>query len=323
MAENKKILRIAKGELRDNAVWFMRQAGRYLPDYEKLKGGRTFIQVLSDPQSIFDISLLPLKYMEVDAVVVFTDILLPLTKMGYRVSYENGISVTGSKEEGTDLYEPLSLALGRISESFSGKTLIGVVGGPFTTLSYVYDRGEVGYPRTKEAIASGNVGILRELTERIIEFAQLQAKSGADVIQIFESWLGSVPGGFYNRHLEENEVYFVEKVKEIGKPVIFFSEGTSHLEEKIVQLSADVYSVDWRTDLDKFHNICPDCVLQGNLDPYILGAGEKYLTGEVARIMKSGKKFRGHIFNLGHGVPPWADWRKLEYVSREVRNFER
>ncbi|MCL4447532.1 MAG: hypothetical protein M0Z77_11980 [Thermoplasmatales archaeon] len=323
MNGNKKVLQIAKGELQDNAVWFMRQAGRYLPEYESMKAGRPFIQFLRDPQTIFDVSTLPLKYLDVDAIVVFTDILLPLTKIGYDLSYESGISVQESSKEDFDLYSPLKVGLKRIAELHSDKTIIGVVGGPFTTLSYIHDGGKGGYRRTKEILASGDSEILSTLTERIVEFASVQVDSGADVIQIFDSWLGGVSESYYDNHLGKNEAYFVNRIKELGKPVIFFSEGATHLYEKLLDLKADVYSIDWRMDLDRFRNICSDCVVQGNLDPYLLGADDRYISKETIRIMQQGKRFRGHIFNLGHGVPPWTDWRKLDVIAREVHSYPR
>ncbi|MEM0135837.1 MAG: uroporphyrinogen decarboxylase family protein [Thermoplasmatales archaeon] len=321
--ETKKILRIAKGELRDNAVWFMRQAGRYLPEYELLKAGRPFSQFLKDPQAIFDVSSLPLKYFDVDAVVVFTDILLPFTRMGYSVNYENGISVSENRKEDFDYYLQLSKGIRRISETHSGKTVIGVVGGPFTTLSYLFDGGNVGYSKTKEELISGDGRRVSAIIEQIIDFAKLQADAGVDVIQVFDSWLGSVSENYYQRHLRENEAYFIDKIKELGKPVIFYSEGSSHLYRALLDLAPDVYSIDWRMDLDSFRNICGDCIVQGNLDPYMLGTSDEYLKNETRRIMRQGSAFRGHIFNLGHGVKPWTDWRKLSLITNEVHKYEK
>ncbi len=318
----KKILEISKGDLQDNAVWFMRQAGRYLPEYESQKKGRTFLEMLKDPSTITRISSLPLNYLEVDAIVIFTDILIPFTKLGYAVSYENGISVKEGNKEDFDYYAPLSKALGKISEDHGEKTIVGVVGGPFTTLSYLYDQGKSGYHRSKEVLASGEGGVLKELTEEILEFARVQVDAGADIIQIFDSWLGGVSENYYADHLERNEKYFVEKVKELGKPVIFFSEGASHLYPKFIELRPEVFSIDWRMSIDGFGEICKDCVVQGNLDPHLLGTDDEYLKSETSRIMDQGRRLKGHIFNLGHGVLPWTDWRKLAMVAKEVHAYE-
>jgi uroporphyrinogen decarboxylase len=321
--EGKKILKIAKGELQDNAVWFMRQAGRYLPEYDSLKAGRQFVDFLNDPKAIFEVSSLPLKYIDVDAIVVFTDILLPFTRMGYRVKYENGISVIRDEKEELDYYPSLSAGIERISEGHPEKTIIGVVGGPFTTLSYLYDGGDGGYRKTKEKLISSELETLSLLTDKIVEFAKSQSDAGADVIQVFDSWVGNVSETFYMKHIREMESRFLERIKALGKPVIFYSEGSSHLYRQFLELEPDVYSIDWRVDLDRFRDICNDCIVQGNLDPNILGADDRYLRDETRRIMKQGSKFRGHIFNLGHGVKPWTDWKKLALIAKEVHKFER
>ncbi|MCL4334421.1 MAG: hypothetical protein M1290_04025 [Candidatus Thermoplasmatota archaeon] len=323
MKGNKRVLEIARGNLQENAVWFMRQAGRYLPDYDSLKGGRTFLDMLGDPITISRVSSLPLKYMDVDAIVIFTDILVPLTRMGYVVNYDDGITVTKRKGEEVDYYQPLADAIRKIKEEHGDKTLVGVVGGPFTTLSYLYDQGGTGYHLTKEVLASGHRTILKKLTDEIVDFAKLQAGAGVDVIQVFDSWLGWVSDTFYSNHLEQNESYFMEKIKDLGKPVIFFSEGSSHLYRKFIALRPDVYSIDWRMNLRGFGELCTDCILQGNLDPHILGADDSYLKKETERIMDEGKGLRGHIFNLGHGVPPWADWKKLALIAGEVHSYDR
>ena len=320
---NKKVLKIAMGELNDNAVWFMRQAGRYLPDYAAIKKGRPFSELLKDPNTIVEMSALPFKYYNPDAVVIFTDILLPYARIGYSVSYENGISVNKTESEVFDYYSVLVEGIRRISTDFADKTIIGVVGGPFTTLSYLYDRGRDGYARTKEKISSGETGILNDLMEEIIEFAEIQTRSGVDVIQVFESWLGTVSENFYENHLEKIERYFIENIRDLGKPVIFFSEGSSHLYRHLINLKPDVISLDWRLELREFKKMCYDCIIQGNLDPYLLNSGDDYLRKETRRIMDQGAKLKGHIFNLGHGVPQWADYKKLALVESEVHNYDR
>lgn len=320
---NKKIQLISKGELDESAVWFMRQAGRYLPEYTAIKNGKPFIDLLKDREKIEKISLLPLKALNVDAIVVFTDILLPYTRMGYEIDYESGITLK-KKDSGTfDYYVELREAVSKISSVNTEKTIIGVVGGPFTCLSYLYDHGMKGYYETKSRIVNGDTAVLKHLIEELIEFTSLQVRSGVDVVQVFDSWIGSVSESFYENYLEKYEDYFVEKIRELGKPVIFFSEGSSHLYPKLVKLNADVFSIDWRIELARFKEYCNGCIVQGNLDPYLLNSSEEFLRKETRRIMDQGKDFQGHIFNLGHGVPPWADVKKLKLIVEEVHNYER
>jgi uroporphyrinogen decarboxylase len=321
MATEKKILKIAKGDLKENAVWFMRQAGRYLPRYQELKGNKRFAEMMRDRETIKRISLLPLEYLKTDAIVVFTDILLPYLTMGYEVDYENKLEVKKSRMDEFDYYRELSFAIADLQATHHEKTIIGVVGGPFTTYSYLNEKDKGGYAETKVNIASGDGKVLKNLTEEIIQFADIQARSGADVIQVFESWIGSVSENFYDNNLKRLESYFIEQIRNLGKPVIFFSEGSSHLYERLIKFHADVYSIDWRTSLSTFGKICGKCIVQGNLDPYLIGLDDERLKMEVRRIMDEGREFTGHIFNLGHGVPTWADYRKLNMISSEVLKY--
>ncbi|MEM0141207.1 MAG: uroporphyrinogen decarboxylase family protein [Thermoplasmatales archaeon] len=319
----KVILRISRGDFDDNAVWFMRQAGRYIPEYEEIKRGRKFSDILADEDAIYRLSILPMKYIKTDGIVMFTDILVPLRSMGFNVTYENGIEVTKEESVSPFSYNGLSSAIKRVSENYGDMTIIGVMGGPFTTLSYVYDKGRSGYHLTKrEVLEKGDV-LLSNIIESILGFGKLQADSGVDVIQIFDSWLGSLSETFYEMHVRKWEEYFVEKVKELGKPVIFFSEGASHLSDVLSRLDVDVFSVDWRRTLGKYASVFNNHAIQGNLDPNLLDSPDLYLKKEVRRIMNDGKLFRGHVFNLGHGVPYWADWKKLSMIANEVHSYER
>ncbi|MCL4412126.1 MAG: hypothetical protein M1526_02055 [Candidatus Thermoplasmatota archaeon] len=319
MSESKIIFRIAKREINENAVWFMRQAGRYLPEYSVLKNKYSFLGMMKDSEVIEGVSTLPLKYFPTDGIVVFTDILLPLTKIGLKVSYENGIEISEEKEE-FDYYPPLRKAINRISQGHSNKTIIGITGGPFTVLSYALDKGEKGYPKTKLSLLDGKP--TDRLIEELVSFAKLQVDAGCDIIQVFESWVGNVSLNFYRKFLGELEEEFIRRVKELGKPVIFFSEGSTHLFGEFSKTEIDVFSIDWRTGFQAFKEKCQNCVVQGNLDPYLLSADDAFLRGEIRRIMSEGRKMEGHIFNLGHGVPPWADPGKLNFIVDEVKKFE-
>ncbi|MEM0138158.1 MAG: uroporphyrinogen decarboxylase family protein [Thermoplasmatales archaeon] len=318
----KTVLKISRGEARENAVWFMRQAGRYLKEYQEIKRGRTFNDLLADPDAIYHLSVLPTKYIKTDAIVIFTDILIPLGLMGYKVSYENGINVTSGDTDYKELPQGLSQAIKMVSRDYGDLTIIGVLGGPYTTLSYIYEKGKAGYHLAKREVLERGEVLMSQVIENTLNFGKLQADSGVDVIQIFESWLGSLSETFYEMHVKQWEEYFVEKVRELGKPVIFFSEGTSHLSRALSRLEADVFSVDWRQSLNRYLEVYGDRVVQGNLDPDLLDSPDIYLRKEVRRIMTEGKSFKGHVFNLGHGVPKWANWSKLSFVADEVHNFD-
>jgi len=320
---SKKILKIARGEYAENAVWFMRQAGRYLPDYRKIREKTSFNDILKDRNLIRKITLAPLNYFSTDGLVIFTDILVPLFNLGYEVTYEKGIQITNHRDEEFDYYNELKHAISAISAEKKDLTIIGVVGGPFTTFSYVSDGGHAGYPVTKARIVDGSTDELDDLMDEILLFARRQVDSGVDVIQVFESWIGSVSEYFYSEHLRSMEEEFIENLSSLGVPIIFFAEGASHLYGEICKLPVDVFSIDWRMQLKDFKKYCDDSILQGNLDPYLLRSSDEYISREVREIMKQGRAFKGHIFNLGHGVPPWADPKKLKFITEEVHAYGR
>ncbi len=319
---SKKILRIARGEYTDNAAWFMRQAGRYLPDYRKIRAKVSFNNILRDRDLIKKITLAPLNFFPTDGLVIFTDILVPLFNLGYEVTYEKGIEITKRREREFDYYDELKHAIASISTEKQDLTIIGVVGGPFTTFSYVNDGGRTGYPVTKARIVDRDTDELNALVDEILLFARSQIDAGVDVIQVFESWIGSVSENFYSEHLRSMEEEFLENLSSLGVPIIFFAEGATHLYGELCRLPVDVFSLDWRMQLKRFNKYCSGSVVQGNLDPYLLKSSDDYIAKEVREIMKQGKAYRGHIFNLGHGVPPWADPRKLRFITEEVHAYE-
>lgn len=318
--KDKIVLRIANGEYRGNAVWFMRQAGRYLPEYSSIRANRKFLELMKDHRTIIDITKLPLNYYDTDALVIFSDILIPATRLGYSLSYEGRIEVKKMRDD-FDYYTELSLALKKIAASYPHKTIIGIVPGPFTFLSYLLDGGERGYPNTKKFLMESGDSI-DSIIDELVNFARLQAENGADIIQVFESWIGNVSSRYYDNFIQQIEEGYLKRLKSLKRPIIFFSEGSSHLYDRISLLKANVYSLDWRTDLSYFKNFCEDCIVQGNLDPNLLSLDKEKLKEEILKIMKEGSEMKGHIFNLGHGVPQWADPVKLNFIVETVKEFE-
>ncbi len=318
--EDKIVLKIARGEKKGNAVWFMRQAGRYLPEYSLIRGNRKFLEMMMDSKTMVEITALPLNYFDTDALVIFSDILIPATKLGYSLNYEGGISMKRGVDD-FDYYAPLSKAMKEIASSYSKKTIIGITPGPFTFLSYLYDNGERGYPNTKKAIIEGieNINII---IDELYNFSSVQSENGADIIQIFESWIGNVSSNFYGKYLKKIEIEYISRLRELKKPLVFFSEGSSHLFKEISELNADVYSIDWRSDFLHFKKFCDECIVQGNLDPNLLSLNDEYVNNEIKRIMREGSEMKGHIFNLGHGVPLWTKPEKLKYIVQRVKEFE-
>ncbi len=300
--------------------WFMRQAGRYLPEYKMLREKTGLNGMFLDPNIVAYVTELPIKYFDPDYLVLYTDILLSLEFLGFKVDFERGPTVLKNNDD-SSIYEVLSSAIGKIKKDHPDRKLIGITGGPFTLMSYVYDGHDKGYKNTKREIIEENDKV-SEFVRASIEFAKLQADSGCDIIQIFESWIGNVSSSDYEEFLHDYEYSLIKEIKRFGKPVVFFAENLAHLLPYIIDLNADVLSLDWRIDLKKLYAEYPYLVIQGNLDPWYLFLNDDTLSRKVEDILRYGDGFAGHIFNLGHGVPPETDYHKLILVSKVIRNHE-
>ncbi len=303
--------------------WYMRQAGRYLPEFAELRKGG-FLNMLLDPETMRSASMLPLKYYNPDGIIIFSDLLVPLFKTGRIVNYESGLQIS-EDQHSVKIYDQIVSNTSKTLKVFrqSEKTAIGFVGGPFTVASYLFDGRTAGYPNTKRILQDGLMPELIEpIIDAILDYAKVQCDSGAEAIQIFDSWIGSLSTELYRKYLDEIERHFVDSVKRLGKPVIFFAEGASHLYDLIKEMSYDCISIDWRMTLDQYSSIDSTRPIQGNLDPYLLASNTTSLIKETKKILAEGRKFPGHIFNLGHGVPQYADVSKLVSISETVRGYK-
>ena len=320
----KILLQNLKGEETEGVpFWYMRQAGRYLPEFAGFRK-EGFLNMLLNFETMVSVSSLPLRYYDPDGIIIFTDLLVPLLKTGRMIHYDENLRIS-EDYTANNLYDRISRstskALNKLSQT--EKTVIGFVGGPFTVASYIFDGRKTGYPETKRILEEGSMkDQLEPVISAILDYAKVQVNAGAEAIQIFDSWIGSLSSNLFGKYLDEVEKDFVDEIKRLGKPVIFFAEGASHLYDQITELSYDCISIDWRLTLDQFSKIDPDRPVQGNLDPYLLSSDTKLLMKETDRILEEGRRFPGHVFNLGHGVPPYTDVKKLVEVSDRVRQFK-
>ncbi|MCW6169380.1 MAG: hypothetical protein LVQ96_07640 [Thermoplasmatales archaeon] len=319
----KILLQTLKGEETERVpFWYMRQAGRYLPEFAEFRK-EGFLNMLLNFETMASVSSLPLRYYDPDGIIIFSDLLVPLLKTGRMIHYDENLRIS-EDYTAKNLYDRISRstskALNKLSQT--EKTVIGFVGGPFTVASYIFDGRKTGYPETKRILEEGALkDQLDPVIDAILDYAKVQVNAGVEVIQIFDSWIGSLSSNLFRKYLNDVEKDFVEDIKRLGKPVIFFAEGASHLYNQITELSYDCISIDWRLTLDQFSKIDNDRPVQGNLDPYLLSSDTGVLMRETDRILEEGKRFRGHVFNLGHGIPPYTDVKKLIEISDRVRQF--
>jgi len=303
-------------------VWLMRQAGRYMEEYRKLRAEFGFLDLCKRPQLAAEITVTPVERLGVDAAILFADILLLLEPMGVKLEYskDDGPLIHSQIISRTDVeqlleFEPeeaLSFVLEAVRKScaaLNGKVpLIGFSGAPFTLASYLIEGGgSRNYLRTKTLIYS-NPGAWRGLMERlstaVAKYLNSQIAAGAEAVQLFDSWVGCLSPDDYQKYVLPYTRKTIAAVT-TGIPVIHFSTGTAGLLKWIRAAGGDIIGLDWRVDLDEgWESVGYDVGIQGNLDPAALLASPKEIRRRVEDILRRAGGRPGHIFNLGHGVLP-------------------
>lgn len=303
-------------------VWLMRQAGRYMDEYRKLRAQFGFLDLCKRPDLAAEITVVPVERLGVDAAILFADILLLLEPMGIGLEYErdNGPVIHRPVRTGADVhclpeFEPADAlpfvfeAIRKSRAALSDKVpLIGFSGAPFTLASYLIEGGgSRNYIRTKQLIYS-DAGAWRALMERlsraVVRYLNAQIAAGAQAVQLFDSWVGCMNPDDYQEYVLP---YTRATIKGLtpGVPVIHFSTGTAGLLKLVRAAGGDVVALDWRINLDDgWKTVGYDVGIQGNLDPVALFAPRDEIRRRIAEILRRAGGRPGHIFNLGHGVLP-------------------
>ncbi len=319
-------------------VWFMRQAGRSLPEYREIRTGIGMLESCRRPDLVAEITLQPVRRHKVDAAILYSDIMVPLAAAGVGVEIVSG---TGPVIEqpircGSDLerIRPLETgdlsfvedAVGLITEELGETPLIGFAGAPFTLASYLVEGGPSRtYARTK-TLMIGEPKLWHDLCRRLADlsatFLETQVAAGARAVQLFDSWAGSLSAADYRRYVQPHSAAVLARIRRLGVPMIHFGVGTGELLELMAAAGPDVVGVDWRLPLaEASARVGQAYAVQGNLDPALLAAPWPVLSERVRDVLRSGAQAPGHVFNLGHGVPPDADpdvlTRIVEFVHAE------
>ncbi|MBV8931753.1 MAG: uroporphyrinogen decarboxylase, partial [Kutzneria sp.] len=325
-------------------VWFMRQAGRSLPEYHKARAGVPILAACLDPELVCEITLQPVRRHGVDAAILFSDIMVPLHTAGVDLDIVPGTgpvlatpvrtesdvaTVPAALGERADaVAEAVRLLVGELART----PLIGFAGAPFTLASYLVEGGPSrNHERTKAFMRSAPGAwhaLLDKLAEVAGQFLRLQIAAGVDAVQLFDSWAGTLSERDYREFVLPHSARVLAGIADADIPKIHFGVGTGELLAAMREAGADVVGVDWRVPLDKAADRlrtaapeAPDPVLQGNLDPALLFADWAVLDREVRRILRDGRSAGGHIFNLGHGVLPQTDPAVLTRVRELVHSL--
>jgi uroporphyrinogen decarboxylase len=301
-------------------IWVMRQAGRYLPEYNKVRADTSFLGLCKTPELAAEVTFQPIRRYQLDAAIIFSDILIPVEAMGVPLDFDPG-PVLGTKvasEADVDALKvpdpvtDMPYVLEAVRQFVAGMPetpLIGFAGAPFTLAAYLIEgAGSKNYMNTKRFLyEQPKVArkLLTKLTDTISAHLLAQVEAGCRAVQIFDSWAGHLSKNDYMDFALPFTVEIVERLKKTGVPVIVFAKGVHSALDELSQCGADVLGVDWTTPLDMARELTKDrVVLQGNLDPCVLLGPKERIEREVQRVLNEAAGAKGHVFNLGHGILP-------------------
>jgi uroporphyrinogen decarboxylase len=305
-------------------VWFMRQAGRSLPEYRALRADTGMLQACLTPDLTCEITLQPVRRHGVDAAILFSDIVVPLYAAGIGVDIVPGTGPVVARpvrsladverlpELDAGQVAPVTDAVGLLLRELGDTPLIGFAGAPFTLASYMIEGGPSRNHERTKALMRSAPEVWRGLMDRLVAitatFLQAQVAAGVDAVQLFDSWAGALSLRDYREYVLPYSSRVLTALAGAGVPRIHFGVGTGELLGAMAEAGADVVGVDWRIPLDvAARRTGGTHPVQGNLDPAVLFADRASLEAEVLRILDEGRRAPGHVFNLGHGVLPDTD----------------
>jgi uroporphyrinogen decarboxylase len=326
------LLRAARGEsVPHTPVWFMRQAGRSLPEYRAIRQGVGMLESCMDPALVTEITLQPVRRYGVDAAIFFSDIVLPLKAVGVDLDIKPGVGpvVASPVETLADVaaipdLEPghvpfITEAVTSLVSELGGTPLIGFAGAPFTVASYLVEGGpSKDHARTKAMMfGAPDVwdALMRKIAQISAAYLEVQVAAGAAAVQLFDSWAGALTPADYAAHVMPHSAAVLARAGALGVPRIHFGVGTTNLLPMMGEAGADVVGVDWRTPLADALPLVGDRAVQGNLDPALVFAPTEVMLQRAAEVLDAGRAARGHIFNLGHGVIPSTDPDQLARLT--------
>ncbi len=308
----------------ETPVWLMRQAGRYMPEYQAVRSGVSFLELCKSPSLCRDVTMQPIEVLGLDVAIIFSDILLPPEAMGMNLDFtETGPKLadpirsraqvealrdfdpareTPWPSEGIRLTRP---ALG------DHRALIGFGGAPFTLASYMVEgKGSRNYENLKRLMFGEPETfhlLMDRITDNLVAYFRSQAEAGADALQIFDSWGGSLSPADYATFVQPRMKRLVTALKDCNVPIITYVNGCAHLLDQMCESGADVVGIDWRLDAAEAQRIVAGrCAIQGNMDPCALLADEAAAIRETKRTLEDFSGCDGYIFNLGSGILKWT-----------------
>ena len=326
-------------------VWFLRQAGRYMPEYMAVRKHHSLLDICRTPEIAAEVTITAAERLDVDAAIIFADLLLPLTPMGLDFEFVAGEgpqvhtpirSLEAIQALRTDRVEELGYvarAIEKVAAHFAAPRadgdrlgIIGFCGAPFTLASYMIEGGSSrNYVEAKKLMYANDGAwplLMEKLVTILVAYAQQQVEAGADCIQIFDSWAGALSVTDYRQYCLAPTTELVQRVKALGVPVIYFGVDTASMLPAMSETGADVLGLDWRIPLDEgWRAVGHGTAVQGNLDPITLFAPLDVLQSRVREVLALAAGRPGHIFNLGHGIVPGTPVDNVLQVVEWVKQF--
>ncbi len=320
-------------------VWFMRQAGRYMKQYREVRAKNSILEICKRPDLAAQVTLQPIEVLDVDAAIIFADLLLPVEPMGLRLKFVAGEGpvidnpvrtshdVDTLSTTNTDDLGYVGESIKMVTTALAGKVpVIGFVGAPFTMESYMIEGGASRNFINTKTLMYRDETLWRRLMGKLVDvlgpFAMLQVAAGARAIQVFDSWVGALGADDYVRYVAPYSRALIERIRSTGVPVIHFGTGAAGYFRELHAAGGDVMGVDWRLNIDQaWMDISYRSAIQGNLDPAALFAPLPELKSKVHELLKRTGTRPGHIFNLGHGILPETPVENVKAVVQMVREF--
>lgn len=334
-------LKAANSEITERPpVWMMRQAGRFMKEYWDIKNKYSFLEMCKTPEIAADVTMLPIDLLDVDAAILFSDILVTAEAMGGQLSFEAGVGPLFSNPvkneadidallvDGTeDRLKYVADAIKVIQQRLNGtKPLIGFAGAPFTVMSYLIEGGSSkDFKKTKLFIHNQPAlahKLLQKIADVTVMYLNMQIAAGVNALQLFDSWALALSWDDYNEFSHRYNTQIISKLNRTGIPIISFCKGSSVFAPLMAEAKPDVISIDWNADLLDMKNKLPKGIaVQGNLDPFVLYADKKVIKERIHKLFERMRGTEGFIFNLGHGIMPDIPFDNVKFAIDTVREF--
>ncbi|RMI37858.1 uroporphyrinogen decarboxylase [Actinomadura harenae] len=338
LAESPFLLACRREPVPHTPVWFMRQAGRSLPEYLRVREGVPMLEACTRQDMIVEITMQPVRRYAIDAAIFFSDIMVPLKAIGVDLDIKPGIGpviadpirdasgIDAIRELTPDDVPYVTESVRALLGELGSTPLIGFAGAPFTLASYLIEGGPSRNHDHTKAMMYGAPELWNRLMERLtdmtIAYLKVQVAAGVSAIQLFDSWVGAVAPEDYRDSVLPHTSRIFREIESLGVPRIHFGVGTGELLGLMGEAGADVVGVDWRVPLDEAaRRVPPGKALQGNLDPAMLFAPWETIERRAKDVIDRGRTAEGHVFNLGHGVTPTIDPDVLARLAEFVHEY--